>query len=76
MYSECLAGKTRVVIEKNMKLDGEVHAVWNQELGFVTNEALGLFRYMGKSECLCESSDIRNGILSVALTLSLQVSQD
>ena len=61
---------------KNIKLDGEVHAVWNQELGFVTNEALALFRYMGKSERLCESSDIWNGILSVALTLSLQVSQD
>lgn len=56
------------------ELDGEVHAVWNQELGFVTNEALGLFRYTGISECLCESSDIRNGIPSVALTLSLQVS--
>ena len=76
MYSECLAGKTWVIIEKNMKLDGEVHAVWNQELGFVTNEAVGLFGFVGKSECLCKSSDIWYGILSVALTLSLQVSQD
>ena len=68
MYSECLAEKTWVTIEKknkhkHMKLDGEVHAVWNQELGFVTNEALGLFRYVGKSGCLCQSSDIWNGIL-------------